>query len=378
MRLNKPIKNKIVMRLICLCWLAVFASLPIAFSQTQDSLIQRLGDEFMKAPEAVGLSVGVLHLGKADYYNFGIAQKGVNQPAASSTIYEIGSNTKTFVSTLLAYAVIEGKIKLDDDIRTYMPEQYPNLEYQGQAIKLLHLANLTSELPNWLPDKPEVFEKANPDSIPYLLLNLHKNYSQQDFYRDLHSVRLVAQPGSNPRHSNVAAQLVGFILESVYQQSLESLIKKYITEPLGMNHTGFFMDQPKLMAKGYSGKGKPMPYITMPDAQGSGGLSSTAEDMLNYIRFQLDESNKAVRLSHQTTVKTAQDAVGLNWHIDKTPSGDRQLWHTGGTFGFSSYIVLYPDRQLGIVLLANESDSSTQTKLVGLSKRIAKQLEAKN
>ncbi|MCF2443975.1 beta-lactamase family protein [Dyadobacter sp. CY345] len=343
-------------------------------AQTSDALISRLGEEYIKSPEAIGLSIAVYHLDKANYYNFGTTEKGKDQPATAATVYEIGSITKTFVSTLLAFAVTEGKVKLDDDIRNYLPGDYLNLAYQGEAVKLVHLANLTSELPNWLPDKPEVFQGIASDSIPYVLLDLHKNYTQQDFYRDLKSVQLKSAPGKNIRHSNVAAQLLGFILEHVYQKPLELLVKQYITQPLGMNQTNFVISQTKPMAKGYDAKGNTMPYVTMKDSQGAGGLTSTAEDMIKYIRFQLNETNSAVMLSHQKTVEGPKNFVGLNWQLGNTDTGNRKIWHTGGTFGFSSYVVIYPESKLGIVVLANESDGMTQNKLVNIASQIGDSL----
>jgi CubicO group peptidase (beta-lactamase class C family) len=71
---------------------------------------------------------------------------------SQNTVYEIGSITKTFVSFYLANAVLEHKVSLDDDIRKYLKESYPNLEYNGAPIQLVHLANTTSLLPDWLPN----------------------------------------------------------------------------------------------------------------------------------------------------------------------------------------------------------------------------------
>ena len=331
----------------------------------------------MKAPEAVGLSIGIYHIDKAHYYHFGTTDKGSQHSPTASTLYEIGSLTKTFISTLLAVAVLEGRVTLDDDIRVYLPEPYPNLAYQGQPIKMVHLANLTSELPNWLPDKPDLFQGVVPDSIPSVLLKLHKNYTRQDFYHDLHTIQLKTPPGTLTRHSNVAAQLLAFILEKVYQKPIDSLVKQYITQPLEMHNTALIDKQTGLMAKGYDAKGNQMPYIAaMRNLQEAGGLTSTVSDMVRYLKFQLDEANKVVRLTHQRTVKTAEGVVGLNWHVDKTATGDREIWHTGGTFGFSSYVVLYPERKLGIVILANESDGTTQSKLVGVARQLANGLQS--
>lgn len=345
-----------------------------------DTIVKRLGENFIKNPESVGLSIGIYDNGKTCFYNFGVTEKGKSQIPTQNTIYEIGSITKTFTSTLLAYAVLEKKVKLDDDIRKYLNGNYPNLEYEGKPIKLVHLANLTSELPNWLPDKPEIFENANPDSIPYILLEIHKNYTRQNFYEDLHKAKLDTIPGFNPKHSNVAAQLLGYILEGVYKTPYEELVKKYIVRPLKIENTSILASKSKakLMAKGYNQKGMVMPYLMMENMKIAGGLSSSTSDMLKYIKFQLDEKNEVIKMSHQKTWGNIEEhAIGLNWQINKTEKGVRQIWHTGGTFGFSSYLVVYPELNIGLVLLANESDGSTQGKLVDISEEIFKAIGQK-
>ena len=339
-----------------------------------DSLVKKLGNDFIKNPEAVGLSVGVYDNGKTYHYHFGETEKGNNQLPTENTVYEIGSITKTFASTLLAYAVLEKKVKLEDDIRGYLDGNYPNLAYAGKPIRLVHLANLTSALPNWLPDRPEIFANTHPDSIPYALLAVHRDYTREHFYADLRKVKLDTLPGALPKHSNVGAQLLGYILEGVYKTAFGELLEKYVTKPLGMQHTALATSGPPpgLPAKGHNERGRVMPFITdMKEMQPAGGLRSTTADLLKYIRFQLDESNPALRMTHRETwEKPGQGAVGLNWQIDQTAGGARYLWHTGGTFGFSSYVVLYPDSGVGLVLLANESDGSAQRRLAEAAAQI--------
>jgi CubicO group peptidase (beta-lactamase class C family) len=342
-----------------------------------DARIDALGAAFLRSSPAVGLSLGVHRDGTSECYDFGASDRASGAPVTPRTAYEIGSLTKTFTSTLLAQAVREGRLKLDDDIRGYLPEPYPNLEYEGRPIRIVHLANLTSELPNWLPDRPELFTDLQPEAIPAAIVALHRGYRRADFYRDLHHVTLSAAPGSRPRHSNAAAQLLAFILEDLYGRPYEALLRERITRPLGMERTASHARQPPAsLAKGYDDRGAEMPYLDMHDVQASGGLTSTTEDMLKYVAFQLDETNEAVELSHRVTVSAADDTVALNWHVDRSPDGTRKIWHTGGTFGFSSYVVLYPERELGIVLLANESDPLAQGKLVDLADGVAQLLAA--
>jgi len=332
--------------------------------------INQQGQNYLASQGAVGLSLGIVSNGKMSSYHFGSISKEKKELPTAETRYEIGSNTKVFASTLLAYAVIEHKMDLNDDIRKYLPGSYPNLEFQGKPIRLVHLANLSSGLPNWLPDNAALFQTIKPDSIPFALIAQHQDYNKQKFYQDLHEVVLATAPGDHPRHSNVAAQLLGFLLEEVYHQSFDSLVKRYITSPLSMKQTGFYPVDSAELATGYNDKGIRMPYLDLQDLKASSGLTSTTSDMLKFVDFQLKEQQKSVRLTQEITINSPQDTVGLNWHISTDGPGKRCLWHTGGTFGFSSLIMLYPDQQIGLVLMVNESGAATQTKLSTLANKI--------
>ena len=77
-------------------------------------------------------------------------------------------------------------------------------------------------------------------------------------------------------------------------------------------------------------------------------------------------------LSHKGTWFTLDKKtwVALNWIATELAGGGRQLRTSGGTFGFSSVIQLYPERGLAIVLLANRSTPTTQGKLSEIAGRI--------
>jgi CubicO group peptidase (beta-lactamase class C family) len=92
-------------------------------------------------------------------------------------------------------------------------------------------------------------------------------------------------------------------------------------------------------------------------------LHSSVSDMLKYIKFHPSESNEVIKLSHQTTWgDISKYASGLNWQMNKTSAGHRRIWQSGGSFGFSSYCVVFPELSMGIVLLSNEADGNTQTR----------------
>ena len=297
-----------------------------------DSIVEQSVSAFMKNNSRVGISIGIIKNGRSFFYNYGSSKKDKEELPTENTLYELASITKTFGATLLANAVIDKKVNLNDDIRKYLTEDYPNLEYDGTPITLQNLANLTSGLPNWMPDK-DLFGKADPDEIPFILDSVHTQYSRKDFYRDLHDVKLKATPGSVSRHCNTAAQLLGFIMEKVYGNSFENLLKIYFIEPLRMKNTHLLSPGklPAKMATGYDGKGRVIPIIDWEDLQVAASIVSSSSDMLKYMKFQLKEENDVVKLSHQPTYGNIQEgAVALNWKVKKTEDGRRSVSHTGG------------------------------------------------
>jgi len=338
-----------------------------------DTLINTSVSAFMRSGNRVGIAIGVIKDGKSLTYNYGSIAPGQQRLPTPHSVYELASITKTFSSVLLAQAVIDKEVKLDDDIRLYLDGEYPNLEYKGTPIKLVNLANLTSGLPNWMPDNKNLFNNANPDSIPYILDALHKRYTRADLYRDLHQVKLDTIPGSVTKHCNTAAQLLGYIMEKVYGAPLDVVLKKQLTGPLNMKNTTFLTEGnlPAALVKGYDGKGKPMPFIVWDDLKVAASLSSTVADMLKYMAYEMDEHNAAVRLSHQpTNGKPENGAIALNWKINQKATNGLKISHNGGSLGFSTYMVFYPHSKMGIVLLTNEADPATQGELINLADAI--------
>ncbi|MCC3160827.1 class A beta-lactamase-related serine hydrolase [Hymenobacter sp. 15J16-1T3B] len=333
-----------------------------------DAAIHRLGTAFVRASGHVGLSVGIVDHGQTRLYQFGSTQQGSPQVPTAQTVYEIGSVSKTFTSLLLAQAVVEKRVQLTDDIRQYLDGDFPNLAYAGQPIQLLHLATTTSALPDNFPD-PKAFAGVPADSLVPLLARTAASYTRQQFFQDLRQVRLTVAPGQQPRHSNVAGQLLGYILERVYQRPFAELLATKLEQPLALSPGTAAPSA--LAATGYNDRGRPMPALLLADMPAAGGLRYSPADMLRYVAHQLDEQQPAVRLSHEVRWGTpATQAIALNWVVSKTVDGQRRLRHSGGTFGFASFCDLYPDQQTGLVLLANESDPATQDALQQLSEQI--------
>lgn len=333
-------------------------------------LIQKEGAAFVKAGNTDGLSIAVVYNGKTQYFNFGTTVRGKQQAPSQDTVYEIGSVSKTFTGLLLAHALIDHKAKPSDDIRRYMQGAYPNLEFKGTPITLINLVTTTSGLPDNLPDVMSAFKTAGPAKAPFIAVDMLEHYPIKALLDDLHKVALTSQPGSIAKHSNVATELLGNLLEKIDGSPYDDLLATRIEKPLGMK-SGLSKDRQPQMATGYAGDGTVMPFLLAPVVRAAGGLRYSSSDMARYVSAQLDASDPAIQLTHQPAWGNPDEqAIGFHWIINKTVDGNIRLSHGGGTFGFSSFVDMYPESHYGIVLLANRSAQMTQGQLQAFSEQL--------
>jgi serine-type D-Ala-D-Ala carboxypeptidase/endopeptidase len=340
-----------------------------------DSIVVRAATTFLKsAPQVTGVSIGILKGGQIYTYNHGTIEEGANHPPAADTLYPIASVTKTFTGTLLAIAAIEGKMKLDDDVRKYIEGNYPNLEYQGHPIRLEHLVNHNSGLPFNLPDIPE-----NRPPFPPIGLEARRvlaDYTRKDFLADLHKVEIKTMPGEKFSYSNSAAMLLSIILERVYGMPYEEIVKQKIAVPLGMQDTTMTVTaaQAKRLAKGYDEKGELQPY-PLDMLLGAGALKSTVADLLKYAQWEMAERDPAVKISHEPRFVLSDNfSVGLNWQMLKSRPY-RRIWQEGNLPGFMSMCVTLPELHVAVVALVNEDDKESSHAFSMMISDIAKGLD---
>jgi serine-type D-Ala-D-Ala carboxypeptidase/endopeptidase len=365
----------------------------------EDSLFavaKKLGMEMVTDKQAVGLSIGVYTNEKTYYYNFGTTEKGKVSLPTEQTIYEIGSITKTFVSYVLANAVLENKVSLQDDIRKYLKGKYSNLEYKGHPIRLVHLANTTSGLPERIPALPAIAKQLSGDSLLQLKIDTYGSLTKKDFLQALHKVTIDTIPGTKLAHSNGAAQLLAYILEDVYQESMDQLINRMILAPFGLTNTFFITAQTANLATGYTSAGKTGMYeFVIPYSKNTGGLGSTTEDLIKYSKIFLNTYDKAAALSLKKTVDADVSSgkavairpdnvaapevysMALNWFKYKPDTTSSQVWADGGTNGFNSYLVIYPHLKSTVVVMANKSDEKIFRALPGIAYKLAEVIRKK-
>jgi len=325
----------------------------------------------------VGLSLAVYDHGKISLYNYGSVKKGSKQLPTTTSQYEIGSLTKTFTGSLLAKAVLDNKVDLDTDIRWYLKEPYPNLQYAGIPITLRQLATHQSGLPTDVPDNSELFKQPDFDKLPFQLIAREKSYDNDKYRQELHLIKPDTIPGSIYfRYSNIGVKLESFILEDIYQKSYEQLLEKFIFSPLGIQHTVLTVRDSSNMVSGYSSTGKLMPYA-LDNAGSAGGIRSCSADMAKYLIWHMNEKDPWVRETHSILHGDLfYYARGYHWNMEKKQAR-KKIWQSGGTFGMSSAMIMYPQEQIGFVLLANDACMDTQGKLSTIAENVIQAMAGK-
>jgi CubicO group peptidase (beta-lactamase class C family) len=337
-----------------------------------DSVVDKYATIYMSDPKAVGLSLGLYKGGKNYSYHYGEVEKGKGSLPNDRTIFSVGSISKTFIGVLLARAVTEHKLSLQDDIRKYLPGDLPNLEYKGHPIRLVDLANHTSGIDKFrFNSVPANFETMTADEA----LKYFASYTAEDLLRDLRNLTVDTVPGVRYHYSLGGINLLGMALAKVYHTTLDQLVRDYYGKTFHMPDTKLVSnpeDMPRY-ARGYDEKGQLMPQ--MPQFTVSlYTVKSTTKDMLSYLQANVLESNPAIRLSHQQTWGDLKSfAVGLTWDMEDYYGRGLEIWHSGFDYGSITVSTAYPSLGFGMFLWAN--DDSRQGNLFDMERNIKEHLE---
>jgi CubicO group peptidase (beta-lactamase class C family) len=292
-----------------------------------------------------GLVVGVVQRGVRKVLAYGAAKE--------NSIFEIGSVTKTFTGLILAQMVVQGKVKLDDPVRTYLPDGTV-AKAAGAEISLLDLATQHSGLPRM----PDNFHPANAED-PYA------DYAAPNLYEFIakHGLAKPADAGFN--YSNLGFGLLGQALANRSGVTYPVLLRNEVTEPLGLRDTTVNLspEQQARFVAGHDGQHRPAHAWSLDAMAGAGAIRSTASDMLMYLEAQLHPDAvkaegpsgstiaRALTLSHELRADAFPGTrIALAWLSNPK---DGSYWHNGATGGYSSYVFFNPKEDYAAVVLYN-------------------------
>jgi CubicO group peptidase (beta-lactamase class C family) len=266
---------------------------------------------------------------------------------APDTIFEAGSVSKQFTAAAVLLLARDGKLKLDDPARRYIPE----LPDYGAPLTIRHMLNHTSGLRDWgslaaiagWPRGSRVHTHAH-------VLEIVSRQRALNF-----------PTGTRWSYSNSGYNLAAIVVSRVSGMSFADFTKTRIFEPLGMDSTSWRDDYTRIVkrrAVAYNErKGTFATDMPFENVHGNGGLLTTVGDLLkwneNFTSPKVGDAAFVEELERRARFNDGRSheyALGL--YVD-TYRGVREVDHSGATAGYRAHLSRYPDQGVSVAVLCN-------------------------
>jgi CubicO group peptidase (beta-lactamase class C family) len=263
--------------------------------------------------------------------------------------FEIGSVTKTMTAFLVADLMEAGRWSLDDPIAKHLP---PGTAVPRQGERQILVRDIVTHS-SGLPGLPPSFRPRDPG-------NPYADLTRAGLLAALGEVTLTRPIGSRAEYSNFAMMLLSLAVADAHAAEFggdfEKLLAARLFEPLKM--TGAYIARPPAgvrPAQGHLPWGAPTPawtWAAAPNAAGVGGVRARLDDLVRYAQAHLGLIDTPLAARLRATQQAVAHGAGINW-ARLSVQGHGLLLHLGGTGGFSSIVVLEPEQQRAVVVLAD-------------------------
>ena len=317
----------------------------------RDQIGQKIQD-YVKEHEktTAGMATAVFDKDGTIYQgNFGYMNKEKGIKADDDSIFEWGSVTKLIVWLSVMQLWEQGKINLEEDIRTYLPEGFlKNLRYD-KPITMLDLMS----------------HQAGFDEVT---MYLQDDKSIEEILKEQQPIQSF-EPGTVTAYSNYGAGLAALIVERISGQTFADYAHEHIFQPLGMNKTAILPDlsdnsyvqKKRQETKGYDTKGNLLSkdhFIT--SIYPTGAATGTFKDLEKFAQALLARKTLFDRPETWNTLYTVSSTypdtdIIRNAHgFWANEYGTTVLGHGGNTAGATSRIMLDLKHGIGYVVMTNQ------------------------
>ena len=348
------------MRSVRFAGIALLAAFSVAGAQrstiTRDAYRPRADSlvlTYLAESHAPGASFAVIRgTDTLAYGAYGLANVEAARAPTSATIYEIGSNTKQFTSAAIMKLVEQGRVKLDDDLSTYVPE-FP---LHGRHVSIRQLLTHTSGIHDYTssPEWPKTWGQVlSPDAIIKFVAADTFDFA----------------PGTAYRYDNTGYVLLGMVIEKASGQKYAKYIDAQFFKPLGLRQTSYCPSRTSdpAFALGYT-KGpngiERAQFLDLSHPFAAGALCSSVGDFAKWQRALA--SGRAVSPASYALMSTADTLTNgrrINYGFGLVPgtfAGHATVSHTGGIPGFATAAAYVADDSLSIVVFTNYDRESPQ------------------
>ncbi len=326
--------------------------------------IQTYVDSALSRYGVYGAEIAIVQDGEVVYSNgFGTLARGDDTPVTDSTLFMIGSVTKSMTTMMTATLVDDGVISWDTPATDILPDFALSDSAATAKIEWRDLFNMTSGIPRF--DIPFSLEAFTPARVE----------------QEIAGIPLATQPGKTFHYSNFMVALGGYADAVASGAALSDAASAYndlmqtrVFDPIGMSSTTLDFDTVLANpnhALPHSEDPMADEIVTLPikleralyGVAPAGAVWSNAQDMAKYMITQI---NRGIAPGGERVVSEANlletwkpeiampggSQYGMGWMIDSY-HGQRLIMHGGNTAGFTADFAFLPDADLGVVVLSN-------------------------
>jgi len=333
-------------------------------------VVDEVIEPMMREHGVPGMAVGIVTPDGHQVFHYGVASKTDERPVTDETLFEVGSISKTFTATLASYAQIKGHLSLTDSVSAHLPA------FEGSNFGKVSLLNLGTHVSGGMP-------LQFPDTVT----NLEEMTAYFEAWKPAYA------PGTYRTYANPSIGMLGVITAKAMDEDFVALMQDTLFPALGLSSTYLEIPESKTenYAQGYTKTDEPVrmtPGVLDSEAY---GVRTTASDLVRFIEANMgksdldDEMQQAVRQTHTGYYKLGAMTQDLIWEqynypvdLENLLAGNspkvsyepnavseitpplppqENVWinKTGSTYGFGAYVAFIPEKEYGIVLLANKN-----------------------
>lgn len=329
-----------------------------------DTLTRKIDSLFLKwnTGNSPGCTIGIIRNDSLIYARgYGMANLEYGIPNEPGTLFHMASISKQFAGWSMMLLARQGKIKLDDDVRKYLP-WFPDLKHK---ITIQHLLNHTSGI---------------RDQWQLLAIS---GTRLDDVIKQEHVVKLLSQqralnfiPGEQYSYSNSGFTMLAEIVKAVTGQTLRQFTDSAVFKPLGMTSTHFHDDCTEIeKGRSYSYERKDSASFSNAvlsySVAGATSLFTTINDMSKWVMhlYSSDAGNQELvkALTQKGKLNSGKELSYANGIVVNEYKGWRQFSHGGADAGYRTYISVLPDKKMGFLVFSNLGDFSAGGKAYALA-----------
>jgi CubicO group peptidase (beta-lactamase class C family) len=330
-----------------------------------------------------GLGVGLVEEGEIVYARgYGVKSLATGVPVTPESLFCVASIAKCFVACAIMQLVEQGILHLDVPLVEYLPDfQLDDPHYQEMTLR--QMLSHTSGMPDM-------------DEIEYDQLVIHPEYDEEAtarYVRAQSTRKMIGLPGERFAYSNIAYNVLGYLIAQKTGQTFEDTMKSQILNPAGMaDSTFFFPDVPQdRLAVPHLRIPHMVPNPTLPYHRADAPASFLYTSVIDMCRWSMTSLNRGTFDGNRLLSPASYDLMwtpvaqrgyppfreemGLGWALGHF-EGVRTVAHGGGGFGWTCHLILTPEINRAAVILCNEESSAIEC-LEGAVMRALLEMEPK-